>query len=229
MANKKWKLSDGDLWATDGVYDFGQSKTQRQVNASVASDLSSLNGAISAEVTARENAGDIILSTIAYVEETNTATRTYAVGDYVYIKQYERLYRINTATPSGTTLVGRITYLSNGGLNDLKTESGTGYCKLPDGTLMQWGFLQNVEPQSTSGTATGSLYYYEFLYNYDFPIAFTGFPSVFFNKSGGKTGTPCWASYNNTKITEVDVLTGFDTFTGSFGLVLSYFAIGRWY
>lgn len=39
MANKKYKLADNDYWASDGVYDFGQSKTQRQIN-------SDLNGAI---------------------------------------------------------------------------------------------------------------------------------------------------------------------------------------
>ena len=39
MANKKYKLSNSDYWATDGVWDFGQGKTQRQVN-------SDLNGAI---------------------------------------------------------------------------------------------------------------------------------------------------------------------------------------
>ena len=39
MANKKYKLSDGNSWATDGIFDFGQNKTQRQIN-------SDLNGAI---------------------------------------------------------------------------------------------------------------------------------------------------------------------------------------
>ena len=39
--NKKYKLTDGNMWATDGVYDFDQDKTQRQIN-------SALNGAISA-------------------------------------------------------------------------------------------------------------------------------------------------------------------------------------
>lgn len=41
MANKKYKLTDGNMWATDGVYDFGQNKTQRTIN-------SDLNDAINA-------------------------------------------------------------------------------------------------------------------------------------------------------------------------------------
>lgn len=42
MANKKYKLADNDYWATDGVYDFGQSKTQRQIN----SDNTTLRGTL---------------------------------------------------------------------------------------------------------------------------------------------------------------------------------------
>ena len=104
----------------------GTNNTQIATTAFVQDIASDLNGAIedvaddlADEVTARANANDTILSSVAYVEETNTATRTYAVGDYVYIKQYEKLYRITTATPSGTTLVGHIQYMVNGGLNDV--------------------------------------------------------------------------------------------------------------
>ena len=35
MANKKYKLANSDYWATDGVYDLGQSKTQRTINSDV--------------------------------------------------------------------------------------------------------------------------------------------------------------------------------------------------
>lgn len=58
MANKKYKLADNDYWATDGVYDFGQSKTQRQINADLIQADSNLNGAISDvedDVTALQN------------------------------------------------------------------------------------------------------------------------------------------------------------------------------
>ena len=46
MANKKYKLTDGNYWATDGVYDFDQGKTQREVN----SDLSGAINALGTEV-----------------------------------------------------------------------------------------------------------------------------------------------------------------------------------
>ena len=46
MANKKYKLADNDYWASDGVYDFGQSKTQRQINADLIQADSDLNDAM---------------------------------------------------------------------------------------------------------------------------------------------------------------------------------------
>lgn len=42
MSNKKYKLANNDYWATDGVYDLGQSKTQRQINSDVNSAINSL-------------------------------------------------------------------------------------------------------------------------------------------------------------------------------------------
>lgn len=47
MANKKYKLTDGNYWATDGVYDFDQTKTQREINGELSDAVSDLNGAVS--------------------------------------------------------------------------------------------------------------------------------------------------------------------------------------
>ena len=46
MANKKYKLTDGNYWATDGIHDFGQNKTQREINAALVQADSDLSGAI---------------------------------------------------------------------------------------------------------------------------------------------------------------------------------------
>ena len=46
MANKKYKLTDGNMWATDGIHDFGQNKTQREINAALVQADSDLSGAI---------------------------------------------------------------------------------------------------------------------------------------------------------------------------------------
>ena len=39
MANKKYKLTDGNMWATDGIHDLGQNKTQRTINSEVNTAL----------------------------------------------------------------------------------------------------------------------------------------------------------------------------------------------
>ena len=58
---------------------------------------------------------------MAYVESGNTASRTYAAGDYISWKG--TLYRASTAIPSGSTFSvgGNLTAASSGGLNDLAT------------------------------------------------------------------------------------------------------------
>ena len=48
MANKKYKLTDGNYWATDGIHDFGQNKTQREINAALVQADSDLSGALNA-------------------------------------------------------------------------------------------------------------------------------------------------------------------------------------
>lgn len=61
MANKKYKLSDGNSWATDGIFDFGQNKTQRQIN-------SDLNGAITSVENNLQN------KSMSYVEGADFPT-----------------------------------------------------------------------------------------------------------------------------------------------------------
>lgn len=43
MANKKYKLTDGNYWATDGVYDFDQGKTQREVNSDLSGAINDIS------------------------------------------------------------------------------------------------------------------------------------------------------------------------------------------
>ena len=42
MANKKYKLTDGNYWATDGVYDFDQTKTQREINSDLNTAINNI-------------------------------------------------------------------------------------------------------------------------------------------------------------------------------------------
>lgn len=97
MANKKYKLTDGNYWATDGVYDFDQGKTQREVNGD-------LIGAISDEHDRVTYAFEVS----AYYETSTTATlRTYSAGDYVIVN--DRLWKLTDAVPQGSSFTGHMT------------------------------------------------------------------------------------------------------------------------
>ena len=91
MANKKYKLTDGNYWATDGVYDFDQGKTQREVNSDLSGAITSNASSISATQRA-----------FAFTENSTTATRAYYVGDYVWVS--DRLFRITTNISNGGTI-----------------------------------------------------------------------------------------------------------------------------
>mgnify|MGYP007122043625 CR=1 FL=1 len=72
MANIKLT---NDYWETSGIYDITQGKTQRQINSNVQGQIS------------------------AYIENGNTASRKYIVGDYVVWKG--DLYIVKSTINSG--------------------------------------------------------------------------------------------------------------------------------
>lgn len=76
---------------------------------------------------------------LAYVENGTTASRAYAVGEYFC--WHGSLYKAKTAIGSGDafTVNTNCEQVPAGGLNDVVPVSGEKYCKLPDGTLIQWG------------------------------------------------------------------------------------------
>ena len=86
--------------------------------ATVTAALDELSGEISTEATARANADTAIEGAIAYVEsDFNSASRTYAVGEYFYSTTYNKLYRVITATPQGTSFSGHVSLIVEGGMN----------------------------------------------------------------------------------------------------------------
>lgn len=105
MANKKYKLSDGNSWATDGIFDFGQNKTQRQIN-------SDLNGAITS-----------IEPSLAIVSTGNTHVYI-SKGQYVYVKGHSTLatglYKANSNIQANDTLtLSNLTAITDGGFNEI--------------------------------------------------------------------------------------------------------------
>ena len=133
MANKKWKLNNNDYWATDGVYDFGQNKTQRQINADLIQADIDLNGAIDSQQ------GQIS----AYIQTSTTASRAYAKGDYFVLNGV--LYRVTTAIANG----GTITIGTNAIATNVGAELNT--------TIKTLGFLKaglSITGASTIGSFT---------------------------------------------------------------------------
>ena len=107
MANKKYKLTDGNYWATDGVYDFDQGKTQREVN-------SDLIGAI----TSVENG-------IAIVVNGKRATTSATTGQFVLLVnstisgKTDGMYTASKPIPANTDIDGTyLTAVTNGALNN---------------------------------------------------------------------------------------------------------------
>ena len=78
-----------------------------------------------------------------------------------------------------------------GGLNSLKNESGDDYCKMPDGTLIQWGTMTNL---TVDLTAEGSSGLYSQRYTADsgivFPISFKDTNYVVSGSFQYGTGSP---------------------------------------
>lgn len=106
--------------------------------------------------------------------------------------------------------------------------SGTGYCKMPDGTLMVFG-QSKIYPRSNSGTAAGALYQYICDTNITFSPSFNSTPYVSISKLSGNSGFIAWVSYNAAAITEVDLFSTASSLpTPTAGFIILWFAIGRW-
>ena len=109
----------------------------------LAADIQAADStSIQAHLTAAEDDIDELKTSIGIVENTDTATHTIAKGQYVIWK--DALYTASQAIPLGTALsASNLTAVSNGGFNDLRTETGTSgfwtYKKHPDGTAECYG------------------------------------------------------------------------------------------
>lgn len=105
--------------------------------------------------------------------------------------------------------------------------AGSNHTKLPDGTLIQWGYIIDPTPVSATGSAwVNSLYFHEYMDPVTFPIPFISQPALMVSKAGGRTGMVSWSSVTATKITEIDIVSSQQT--PSSGVYLFWIAIGRW-
>lgn len=120
MANKKWKLSDGDLWATDGVYDFGQSKTQRQIN-------SDLNGAITSDPSNRLKGKQIAIYGDSWASDSYGKLGADYIATVTGVEVHKKNFGGATLDQIRTTSWDSYNadiYIIEGGLNDASGSTG---------------------------------------------------------------------------------------------------------
>lgn len=118
--------------------------------------------------------------------------------------------------------------MASGTIKNFANDSGTGYCKMPDGTLMCWGLLSDLSPRNLTGTQSGTLYYHEYTANVTFPIAFVNTPSISVTTLTGRECSISWVVANTTAFSSFDTLSGQQTAESTRKLRVSWIAIGRW-
>lgn len=114
--------------------------------------------------------------------------------------------------------------MATGTIQKVMNDSGNGYCKMPDGTLICWGTF------SASGNtrAWGAMYSIDAAVDISFPVAFIADPCVTISCPVDKSFCLINTIHNATKITRVSWMRQ----TSESGTVtlnpLQYIAIGRW-
>lgn len=106
--------------------------------------------------------------------------------------------------------------MASGTIPQVFNNSGAGYCKMPDGTLIQWG---SVTGQFTNGICSQ---------NIAFPISFASVPSVTASISSTSTqyATANAITTSLTNCVVYMIMYGATTYTG--GGNIMWTAIGRW-
>ena len=165
---------------------------------------------------------DDLQAATAYVEDGDTATRTYTEGQFILWKG--KLYTVNSGgLPLDTAITGNVTAVTDGGLNALLNASGSGYVKFPDGTLICYGAI-NFPAQTYN--AFGAMYSYDFSVDVSFPQPFISTPIVTASNPQATAYIPIRISYTLTGIHTIGVMR--QNSGGSLPGIFNYIAIGRW-
>lgn len=121
---------------------------------------------------------------------------------------------VNSGAPANSFDSNGVLKFDNGGMN----ESASNYCKMPDGTLIEWGSTGGGGGQGTSAS-----------YPVTFAMDFMAAPMIAFGVYDDSAG-----NYDNISCSYVDISAhGFTArlsrvSTGYIGAVVRWVAIGRW-
>lgn len=115
------------LLSASRVYDLTEDKTQDTINGEIRNTLNQLDA---------EKADESSLA-LRRSGATNTKAQIEK-GTYFYLDGTLKR-AIATIAQNASFTAQNCETVTDGGLNALKNESGINYCKMPDGTLIEWG------------------------------------------------------------------------------------------
>lgn len=116
--------------------------------------------------------------------------------------------------------------MATGTIKQSANDSGNGYCKMPDGTLLQWG---TATITSGTFTANGAMYFLATSVSFHLPFI----NSASFVSGSSKVGSAVELAFGVAGVTETtatvrNMFTQAITLSSSVPLVIRWFAIGRW-
>lgn len=115
--------------------------------------------------------------------------------------------------------------MAAGTIEIVSNDSGSGYCKFADGTLVCWVFYAYKNQALT--TAWGSMYYSQQLVLPDWPVAFYGTPYVLTSLQGG--GEALLGRVTNVTTAKAGALYAYSPVSqSSVTLGVNAVGIGRW-
>ena len=172
-----------------------------------------------------------VIEQIVPVEATTTSSRAYSTGDY-FVNNLGILVQATTNIASGATIDSTNSTAVNETLADQVSEiqtslndSGTNYIKLPDGTLIQFGY---ISLGSHTTTQTGALYTTDWTLGVNegvFPITFVGSYALTVAPTDGSFQIITSLESTTSKITKIG---GGRPTSGNVNGNFRYIAIGKW-
>ena len=164
----------------------------------------------------------------------NTASTALSIGTYIYLTGNstlsEGIYRVKSAISSGATYTTSNLTRQDSGASALNTivDGGSGYVKLPDGTMIQYGATTVTASGTMTQILSSGIYYGVF--NLDFPTAFASSSFRVFGSSRYSTGFPfTFAGFPLTSSrASIYVYDFYARAMNDEKLALQWMAIGRW-
>lgn len=113
--------------------------------------------------------------------------------------------------------------MATGNIEQTWNNSSSGYCKMPDGTLIQWG----SKDDTMSNNRSWGEFYIADLETVQFPISFYSTPKIFLTPSTTSSFFVITVVATTTEISTVQVGRG-TAFQSGINYGYDWLAVGRW-